>query len=150
MHIQNLSIQTNYDCFTYEQLESEASKLPANMQQFYLHAVATLRRELAPNECFYYLSTGAFRHTAIGFLFFTDRQIIMGEQQGLSVKCHTIHYRDFTSCTARTGHILGIKTNAIYLEEPLSPSVKEERVTHIPDEQFQIIYKFVQDKITMN
>ncbi|MCM3736658.1 hypothetical protein M3215_12700 [Bacillus cytotoxicus] len=147
MHIPNISIKTNYDYLTYEQLAAESAKLPTIMQQFYLHAVATLKREVAPNEYFNYLSTGAFRHTTIGFLFFTDRQIIMAEQQGLTVKCHTLHYRDYTSCSAHTGHILGVKTNVICFEKPRSSSVKEERITHIPDEQFQIINTFVQNKL---
>lgn len=149
MYIQNIEIKTNHSYFTFDELTTAAPALPSKMQQFYLHAVAMLKRELAPNECFYYLSTGAFRHTTIGFLFFTDRQIIMAEQQGLTTKCHTLHYRDFTRCIARTGHILGVKTNVIYFEKPLSSALKEERVTHIPDEQFQTIYTFVKDKITI-
>ncbi|MEH7016937.1 MULTISPECIES: hypothetical protein [Bacillus] len=70
MYIQNIEIKTNHSCFTYDELTTAVPALPSKMQQFYLHAVAMLKRELAPNECFYYLSTGAFRHTAIGFLFF--------------------------------------------------------------------------------
>ncbi|MFP7368899.1 hypothetical protein [Bacillus safensis] len=74
----NVEITIIGEYSTYDGLVSEAEKLPKTSRNHYKKVLDLIKKE-SKNEKFYFLSTGAFKGTTFGYLFFTDTKVILIE-----------------------------------------------------------------------
>ncbi|MED3917982.1 PH domain-containing protein [Priestia megaterium] len=129
---------------TFDDLVSEAKKLPKTSREHYRKVLSLLEKE-AKGEKFYFLSTGAFKGTTFGYLFFTDAKVILIEVKPPfgKLKVHTYEYKDYEEVDYDMTKALGITNNMIYLNKSGLFGSKKDRVTHISSPNFVEIYEFV-------
>ncbi|MEH7653368.1 PH domain-containing protein, partial [Bacillus safensis] len=104
-----------------------------------------LIKKEAKNEKLYFLSTGAFKGTTFGYLFFTDTKVILIEVKPPfgKLKTHVYEYKNYDEVDYDMTKALGITNNMIYLNKPKLFGSKKDRVTHISSPNFREIYEFV-------
>ncbi|MED3934401.1 PH domain-containing protein [Priestia megaterium] len=129
---------------TFDVLVSEAEKLPKTSREHYRKVLSLLKNE-AKDEKFYFLSTGAFKGTTFGYLFFTDTKVILIEVKPPfgKLKVHTYEYKNYEEVDYDMTKALGITNNMIYLNKSGLFGSKKDRVTHISSPNFMEIYEFV-------
>ncbi|MBU8689496.1 PH domain-containing protein [Priestia megaterium] len=133
---------------TFNALVSEAEKLPKTSREHYRKVLSLLEKE-AKNEKFYFLSTGAFKGTTFGYLFFTDAKIILIEVKPPfgKLKIHVYEYKNYEEVDYDMTKALGITNNMIYLNKSGLFGSKKDRVTHISSLNFMEIYEFVKMQV---
>ncbi|PEJ24956.1 PH domain-containing protein [Bacillus pseudomycoides] len=129
---------------TFDGLVSEAEKLPKTNREHYRKVLNLLKKE-AEGEKFYFLSTGAFKGTTFGYLFFTDTKVILVEVKPPfgKLKTHVYEYKNYDEVDYDMTKALGITNNMIYLNKSGLLGSKKDRVTHISSPKFMEIYEFV-------
>ncbi|MDR4329180.1 hypothetical protein COF46_26510 [Bacillus pseudomycoides] len=129
---------------TFDGLVSEAEKLPKTNREHYRKVLNLLKKE-AEGEKFYFLSTGAFKGTTFGYLFFTDTKVILVEVKPPfgKLKTHVYEYKNYDEVDYDMTKALGITNNMIYLNKSGLFGSKKDRVTHISSPKFMEIYEFV-------
>ncbi|MGG3523937.1 PH domain-containing protein [Bacillus pseudomycoides] len=129
---------------TFDGLVSEAEKLPKTNRDHYRKVLNLLKKE-AEGEKFYFLSTGAFKGTTFGYLFFTDTKVILVEVKPPfgKLKTHVYEYKNYDEVDYDMTKALGITNNMIYLNKSGLFGSKKDRVTHISSPKFMEIYEFV-------
>ncbi|PEK27168.1 hypothetical protein CN568_27265 [Bacillus pseudomycoides] len=136
---------------TFDGLVSEAEKLPKTNREHYRKVLNLLKKE-AEGEKFYFLSTGAFKGTTFGYLFFTDTKVILVEVKPpfgklkthvYEYKTHVYEYKNYDEVDYDMTKALGITNNMIYLNKSGLFGSKKDRVTHISSPKFMEIYEFV-------
>lgn len=139
----NIDITIVGEYSTYEGLVSETEKLPKTQRQQYMKALEAVKKEIQ-NEKIYFLSTGAFSGTTFGYLFVTDTKAILAEVKPFGkVKGHILKYADYKEIDHDLAQALGIKATIIELKKPGLFGSKKDRITHIPQKDFDDIYKFI-------
>ncbi|PEK60570.1 hypothetical protein COM55_18630 [Bacillus pseudomycoides] len=133
---------------TFDGLVSEAEKLPKTNREHYRKVLNLLKKE-AEGEKFYFLSTGAFKGTTFGYLFFTDTKVILVEVKPPfgKLKTHVYEYKNYDEVDYDMTKALGITNNMIYLNKSGLFGSKKDRVTHISSPKFMEIYEFVKMNI---
>ncbi len=129
---------------TFDGLVSEAEKLPKTSREHYRKVLNLVKKE-AKDEKFYFLSTGAFKGTTFGYLFFTDTKVILVEVKPPfgKLKTHVYEYKNYNEVDYDMTKALGITNNMIYLNKSGFFGSKKDRVTHISSPKFMEIYEFV-------
>lgn len=129
---------------TFDGLVSEAEKLPKTNREHFRKVLNLLKKE-AEDEKFYFLSTGAFKGTTFGYLFFTDTKVILIEVRPPfgKLKTHVYEYKKYDEVDYDMTKALGITNNMIYLNKSGLFGSKKDRVTHISSPNFMEIYEFV-------
>ncbi|MEH7228280.1 PH domain-containing protein [Bacillus safensis] len=140
----NVEITIIGEYSTFDGLVSEAEKLPKTSRNHYKKILDLIKKE-AKNEKFYFLSTGAFKGTTFGYLFFTDTKVILIEVKPPfgKLKTHVYEYKNYDEVDYDMTKALGITNNMIYLNKPKLFGSKKDRVTHISSPNFREIYEFV-------
>lgn len=129
---------------TFDGLVREAEKLPKTSRGHYQKVLDLLKKE-GQDEKFYFLSTGAFKGTTFGYLFFTDTKVILIEVKPPfgKLKIHVYEYKNYNDVDYDMTKALGITNNMIYLNKSGLFGSKKDRVTHISSPNFMEIYEFV-------
>ena len=129
---------------TFDGLVSEAEKLPKTNREHYRKVLNLIKKE-AKDEKIYFLSTGAFKGTTFGYLFFTDTKVILVEVRPPfnKLKLHVYEYKNYDEVDYDMLKALGITSNVIYLNKSGLFGSKKDRVTHISSADFLQIYEFV-------
>lgn len=129
---------------TFDGLVSEAEKLPKTNREHYRKVLNLLKKE-ANDEKFYFLSTGAFKGTTFGYLFFTDTKVVLIEVRPPfgKLKTHVYEYKKYNEVDYDMTKALGITNNMIYLNKSGLFGSKKDRVTHISSPNFMEIYEFI-------
>ncbi|KHE72313.1 PH domain-containing protein [Halobacillus sp. BBL2006] len=140
----NVEITVIGEYSTFDGLVSEAEKLPKTSRNHYMKVLDLIKKE-AKNEKFYYLSTGAFKGTTFGYLFFTDTKVILIEVKPPfgKLKTHVYEYKNYDEVDYDMTNALGITNNMIYFNKSGLFGSKKDRVTHISSPNFMEIYEFV-------
>ncbi|MCM2989151.1 PH domain-containing protein [Bacillus safensis] len=140
----NVEITIIGEYSTFDGLVSEAEKLPKTSRNHYKKILDLIKKE-AKNEKFYFLSTGAFKGTTFGYLFFTDTKVILIEVKPPfgKLKTHVYEYKNYDEVDYDMTKALCITNNMIYLNKPKLFGSKKDRVTHISSPNFREIYEFV-------
>jgi Bacterial PH domain len=135
------------DYSTLDGLVSEAEKLPKTSRVHYMKVLDIVKKE-AKSEKFYYLSTGAFKGTTFGYLFFTDKKILLVEVKPPfgKLKPHVYEYNKYNEVDYDMHKVLGIQNNMIYLNSS-GLFGKKDRVTHITSDNFLEIVEFVKMQV---
>ncbi|MEN1936133.1 PH domain-containing protein [Paenibacillus sp. 102] len=129
---------------TFDGLVSEAEKLPKTNREHFRKVLNLLKKE-AEDEKFYFLSTGAFKGTTFGYIFFTDTKVILIEVRPPfgKLKTHVYEYKKYDEVDYDMTETLGITNNMIYLNKSGLFGSKKDRVTHISSPKFIEIYEFM-------
>ncbi|MFB6468681.1 PH domain-containing protein [Cytobacillus sp. Hz8] len=144
----NIEITIVGEYSTYDGIRTEAEKLPKTARQQFMKAFDTVKKNLI-NEKIYFLSSGAFSGTTFGYLFVTDTKAVLAEVKPFGkVKPHEIEYSDFTEIDHDILKALGITATVIELKKPGLFGSKKNKITHIPQKDFEDIYKFIKMQIS--
>ncbi|PLS18765.1 hypothetical protein CVD28_06520 [Bacillus sp. M6-12] len=141
----NITIEVTIagDFSTYDGLWAEAEKLPKTARQQFMKALDSVKKHLAA-EKIYFLSSGAFSGTTFGYLFVTATKAVLTEVKPFGkVKPHEIKYSDYTELDHDILKALGITATVIELKKPGIFGSKKNKITHIPQRDFDDIYKFI-------
>lgn len=142
----NIDITILGDYSNLEGLESEAEKLPKTSREQFKKVLNLLKKEKeSKNEKFYYLSTGAFKFTTFGYLFFAESKIYLIEVKPPfgKLKLHKYEYKNYDQVDYDVIKAFGITSNVIHLNKSGIFGKKKDQVTHISSPDFLDIYKFV-------
>ncbi|UTE73695.1 PH domain-containing protein [Rossellomorea marisflavi] len=133
---------------SFDGLVSEAEKLPKSSRNHYRKVLNLLKKE-ARDEKFYFLSTGAFKSTTFGYLFFTGKKVILIEVKPPfgKLKTHVYEYKHYDDVDYDMTKALGITNNMIYLNKSGLFGSKKDRVTHVSSPNFMEIYEFVKAQV---
>ncbi|MEI2467750.1 PH domain-containing protein (plasmid) [Niallia taxi] len=140
----NIEITILGEYSTFDGLVSEAEKLPKTQREHYKKVLGLLKKE-AKDEKFYFLTTGAFKGTTFGYLFFTENKVVLIEVKPPfgKLKIHVYEYKNYNEVDYDMTKALGITNNMIYLNKSGLFGGKKDRVSHISSPQFIDIYNFV-------
>ena len=139
----NIDIAITGESSSYADLLTEAEKLPKATRQQFTKALEVVKKNLA-NEQTYYLSTGAFEGTTIGYLFITKTKAVLAEvQQAGKFEAHEYQYDDYKEVEHDKLKALDVTTTVIELKKSGLFGNKSHKITHIPQNDFDDIYKFI-------
>ncbi|PLT29087.1 PH domain-containing protein [Peribacillus deserti] len=144
----NIEITIVGEYSTYEALRTEAETLPKTDRQQFMKALDTVKKNLV-GEKIYFLSTGAFSGTTFGYLFVTNKKVVLAEVKPFGkVKPHELKYADYTEIDHDILKALGITATVIELKKPGLFGSKKNKITHIPQNDFDKIFKFIKMQIS--
>lgn len=144
----NVEITVVGEYSTFEGLRAEAEKLPKTTRQHFIKALESIKKNLA-NEKIYFLSSGAFTGTTFGYLFVTDTKAILAEVKPFGkVKPHEIRYSDYSEIDHDILRALGMTATVIEFKKTGLFGRKKNKITHIPQKDFDNIYSFIKLKFS--
>ncbi|WP_160037234.1 PH domain-containing protein [Paenibacillus sp. An7] len=139
----NVEITVVGEYSTYEQLYAEAEKLPKTIRLQWIKALKIVKKNLN-NEKIYFLSSAAFSGTTMGYLFVTDTKSILAEIRPFGkIRPHEIKYSDYSEIDHDILKALGMTASLIEFKKSGFLRSKKIRITHIPLNEFENIFKFI-------
>ncbi|KZE64091.1 hypothetical protein AWM68_13370 [Fictibacillus phosphorivorans] len=144
----NIEITILGEYSTYDGLRTEAEKMPKTSRQQFIKALDVVRKNLT-SEKVYFLSTGAFSGTTFGYLFITDTKAVLAEVKPFGkVKAHELKYTDYTEIDYDILKAFGITATVIELKKPGLFGSKKNKITHIPQKDFDDIFKLIKMQVS--
>jgi len=146
----NIDIPITGEYATYDNLLTEAEKLPKSTRQQFTKALETVKKNLSKEQV-YFVSTGAFDGTTFGYLFITKKKAILAEvTQTEKFEAHEYKYDDYKEMEHDKVKVLDVTTSVIELKRSGLFGGKSNKITNIPLDDFDDIYKFIKMQMNLN
>ncbi|MFD2679262.1 PH domain-containing protein [Bacillus seohaeanensis] len=113
-----------------------------------MKVLSLLKKKIKEDEKIYFHTTGAFKGTTFGYLYVTEKQVVLVEVKPFGrMAVHNYEYSKFQNVDHDYAKLLGSENYMIYLKKSGLLGEKTERITHIPPRDFQDIYDFIKMQI---